>query len=112
MERWRSGKARHAKRRSAVCNRPGIEDGARPILRPLLRQIMTGRAKYPVLMHTAELPGMVRGTGIHPVRIAIYRDCRNVDRRLRAQPGFDERIGRISRYKPEAMPIGMDHYLD
>ena len=65
---------------SALRHRARLDDGARPFLGTLLRQIMAGAFKSAMLVRGDELARVVRRAGVHAVRVAVDRDRRNRDR--------------------------------
>src|SRR5580704_3250764 len=93
---------------------PRLDDRARPFLRPLLRQVVSGACEDAMLVRAGEfLRVMGRGRN-YAVRVPIDRDGWNGDLRLSREAHFNLIIPRIARAGREAvaMPVGMDDDSD
>jgi hypothetical protein len=70
-------------------HRAGVDDGARPFLRALLRQVVSGAAKKTMLMSADELDRVMLRSRVHAVHVAVDRNGRNGNGRLRGERRFD-----------------------
>ena len=92
----------------------GVDDRARPFLRPLLRQVVAGAFEYAMLVRAGEFLRVIGGAGVYAVRVAVDGDGRNGDRRLSREPHFNFIIPWIAGAgrEPVTMAIGMDDDRD